>query len=155
MRRPRTEIAGTRGSLGPRLDREVELGDPGRRICGRSAAGQLRSDLAAVRLMPDRDERLSKSVGRGEQVVERRSGCEPVVDSELGAGCPGDRGRGLAGAQERARQHDGGRGRSEPLADGARLLTAGSGQWPQLVGVTRCRFRVANEKEPHWLRIGP
>jgi hypothetical protein len=137
------------------VEREIELGHPGRRIGGWNSAGQLRSDLAAVRLMPDRDERLAKSVGRGEQVVERRSGREPVVDSELGAGCSGDRRRGLAGAQERAREHDGGCGRRKSLADGARLLTADSGQGPQLVRVTRCRFRVANEKEPHRLRIGP
>jgi hypothetical protein len=155
LRRPRTEIAGTRGSLGLWLDWEVELGDATRGVGGRSAAGQLGSDLAAVRLMPDRDQRLSKSVGRGEQVVKRRSGREPVVDSELGSCCPGDRGRGLAGAQEWAREHHSGRSGSESLADGARLLAAGSGQGSQLVGVTGRRFRVANEKEPHRFRIGP
>ena len=155
MRRPRTEIAGTRGSLGSRLDWEVELGDAGRGIGGRSAAGQLRSDLAAVGLVPDDDERLSKTVGGAE---ERDKGCprrEPVVDAQLGARRARDRGGRFACPQERARENDGGRCGGESLAHRARLLTAGSGQWPQLVRVTRSRLGMANEKEPHRLRIGP
>ena len=81
----------------------------------------------------------------------RRAGCEPLVDPELGAGRLGDRGGGLAGAQQRARDDGVGPLDREPLAERARLVAAAGAERAQLVRVAGIRVGVADEDQAHGL----
>ena len=60
-----------------------------------------------------------------------------------------DRGGGLAGAQQRARDDGVGPLGREPLAERARLLAAAVAERAQLVGLAGLRVGVADEDQPH------
>ena len=54
--------------------------------------------------MADHDDRGTRALDGREDVICGRPRCEPVVDAQVDAGRFCDRGSGLAGAQERARE---------------------------------------------------
>jgi hypothetical protein len=111
-------------------------------------AGDRGDGLAAVGLVADDDHDRAAAGRRLEDVRGRRAGCEPLVDVGV---AEVERGRGLACAEQRARDHGVG---PEPLlaqppAEHTGLPTSGGRERPQLVGVSRRSLRVTNDHELH------
>ena len=113
----------------------------------RSPGAECECDLRAVRLVADHDDRGARAFDGCEDVLGRRSRCEPFVDAQLDAGRFRDRGRGLAGAQERAREDGVGRDFGEELTQFSCLLLAACAQRSQRIGIAGVRMRMANEIE--------
>jgi len=121
---------------------------PAGRECRLGAAGDRGDGLAAVGLMADDDHDFAASLGRFADVHWRGARREPLVDvgiPEIERGCR------LPCAEQWARDHDVG---TEPLlaqlpTERSGLLTAGGGQRPQLVRVSRRRLGVTNDHELH------
>jgi hypothetical protein len=121
---------------------------PAGRERGLGAAGDRGDGLAAVGLVADDHDDLAAAGCRLADVGRSRARCEPLVDvgaSEV------ERRRGLARSQQGAR--DDGVGLNAQLAQlpaqCSCLLAARRGERPQLVGVSRRRFGVANDHELH------
>jgi trans-2,3-dihydro-3-hydroxyanthranilate isomerase len=104
--------------------------------------------------VPHGDDRPRNSFHGGEDVVECRSGREPLVDPKLGPGRMGDRRRRLSRAQERAREDQLGRAaRRELVGEYLRLLTAAVAQRAELVGVSGIGMGVADDDQAHDARF--
>ena len=99
--------------------------------------------------MPDRDHGLARPFHGGEDVVGGSAGREPLVDPVLGAGSLCDRGGRLAGAQERARDDQGGSLGGQAFAERAGFFPAASAERAQLVGLARVGVGVAHEDQAH------
>ena len=92
---------------------------------------------------------------RVEDILRRRARGQPVVGLDLDAGCARDLLRGLAGAEQRAREHGVRRLLlGEPAAEIPGGRAAGRGQAAKLVGVAGGGLRVADEIQAHPSRIG-
>jgi len=111
-------------------------------------AGELLDGDAAVGLMADDDDDVTPAERDVTHRVGRGAGCEAVI--HLGLAEP-ERGRGFAGAEERARQHS---VRLEPagaktIAERARLLAPLGRESAQLIGLARSGFGVSDDDESH------
>ena len=116
-------------------------------------AGQREHDLAAVGLMADHDDGLALAGRRRAEVVDGRAGREPVVDLERDARRLGDRRRRLAGAQQRAREHEARPLGGEPRGQLARGLAAGGCQRTLRIRVSGGGFGMADEDDAHRRRV--
>ncbi|MDX6465305.1 MAG: hypothetical protein QOI27_345, partial [Gaiellaceae bacterium] len=104
--------------------------------------------LAAVGLVPHDDDRLPVTGRRIADVVGRRAGREPLVDTDV---AEGERGRGLPGPEQRARE-DGVRREAllaQPPAERTGLLASRRGERPERVGVSRRCLGVTDDHELH------
>ena len=112
-----------------RASRKLDLGERGRSEVA-VAGAECECDLRAVRLVADHDDRGACAFDGCEDVLGRGSRCEPFVDPQLDAGRFRDRGSGLAGAQERAREDGLGRdsASSSPSSRACSLPRALSGR---------------------------
>ena len=99
--------------------------------------------------MADRDDGLARALDGGDDVVGGGARREPLVDPELDAGRFRDRGCGLAGAQQRARDDDVRPLDRQPLAERARLVAAAGAERAQLVRVAGIGVGVADEDQSH------
>ena len=128
--------------------REDDLGGVRRREFAEAGAERQR-DLGAIRLVADRDHGRGPAGDGGEHVLRRRAGRTPIVHPQLRPRGLRDRCGCLARAQKRAREHELGLRRRQPLAERPSLLPATFGQRPQLVGLTGGRMGVPDEEEAH------
>ena len=114
---------------------------PRRRKAGIDA-GQSECDLGAVGLVPDRGDGCRAARDGLAKALGGRTGGEARVDAKLHAGRARDRLGRLAGAQQRAREHERGRCRRRPRAArrAGRASSSPSGvSGAQLVGLARRR----------------
>jgi trans-2,3-dihydro-3-hydroxyanthranilate isomerase len=99
--------------------------------------------------MADGDDAAVRSLDRCEHVLGACPRREPVVHAQLAAGALRDRRGRLAGAKQRAGEHEPRRRRGEPLSEVACLLSAARAQRPQRVRVAGVGVGVADEDEAH------
>src|SRR6185503_573338 len=103
--------------------------------------------------MADDDDRVTAAGDRGSDAVRGRSWCEVGEGDRLAEAEPG---RGLPRTQQRAGQHGVRRNalRAQAFPQLAGLFVASGCERAQLVRISRRRFRVANEHEPHTGAVG-
>ena len=123
------------------------VGPGGRKARIRTGEGE--SDLRAVGLVPDRDHGLTGALDQGEDVGGGGAGRKALVNPEVDSRRLRDRGGGLAGAQERAREDGVGPLRRQALAERARFLAAAGAERAQLVRVAGVGVSVADEDQSH------
>ena len=99
--------------------------------------------------MTDRDDGLTRALDRGEDVVRGGAWREALVDPELDVRRLRDRGGGLAGAEERARQDELRPLPDQPLAERTRLLAAPCAERTELIGIAGFGVGVADEDQSH------
>ena len=138
----------TGGSASSASSAELELEHP-RGGKARVVAGERDGDLGAVRLVADRHDRAAGAFDRREHILRTRARGQPLVDAQLDARGLGDRGPGLAGAQERAREDDLGRNRGKALGELAGLLTPLRAERAQLVRLAGIGVGVADDEKAH------
>jgi hypothetical protein len=121
---------------------------PGRREVRLLAAAERRRGTPAVRLVADDHDGRTVSVGSRPHVFRCRPWRETLVDLGL---AERERGRRLAGAQQRAADHGVRRDPlgTQPLAEPPRLLAALGRERAQLVGVSRRSLGVSDDHEAH------
>jgi len=101
--------------------------------------------------VPDRDYALAAARDRGPNVLQGRTGSEPIVRLRLDAEVAGQLGSGLAGTEERARED---RVRlhallAQPLAERPCLRAPFGRQLPELVRLAGSGLAMAHEVEAH------
>src|SRR5579872_6934058 len=112
---------------------ELELADARGRVLRLRAAADRRRDAAAVGLVADGDDPLAAAGDDGAQVGRCRSGREAFVELHFETGRLRDRLRGLARAEQRARDDRVDAVRGEAFPERARLLASLLRERPQLV----------------------
>ena len=114
-------------------------------------AGERDRDLGAVRLMPDGCEWSGELRHEGMEAVDGRSGCQTWVGVKTGARCTCDCLGRLAGAEQRAREHDHRRHalRCEPLTEALGQLGALRRQRARLVGFPWRGLGMSAEVDAH------
>jgi hypothetical protein len=101
--------------------------------------------------VPDDDHVAVPVRDSGPDVLQARPGRESLIGLGLDVQCPRQLAAGLARPEERAREHDLWRRVfcSQALAERTGLFAPLSRQGPQLVGLPRRGFSVADEVEAH------